>query len=627
MKRITYLTTSARRCLTAVVLLFIGFLPMVGNTSTYYYTADVAVASGEGTVYISNGQESGSSVSGSGTVVNSSSASTTLNLYATPNDGSYFEKWEYRQGNSGRWTTLTTNIEDQNYSTSISFNGSQVSPTAYHFRASFWEPEAAVKVAIAEEGRGTVSISKQKNKIGDYITLYAYPDAANGIHFLGWNKDKNDTENFIDTQTPYGFTITTESEGMYYAHFSPAQEKIYCRIRNRATKRFLTLYGNQYRGVHTRTRSGRTIDDGFKFDNSLKLISETDALGNPMTVFLRSGNPAGSGITNKVNLVANDIGYNNLLHEGATTNHYPLTMDATDNNKGVRIYTIFNTTYDGDDLTFETYLTDEGGDYAVMQSDESNNIYWDVYLLDEENNTYGSFGANAKSDFSGNGTYGDNGKYYTTMYTYFPYQLLDGVNAYYLPLAQSSYTEKTKTVHFTQITNGDDPVVVPMKSAVVLECTDPYNDHNNRLLPLMPEQNPNALPGTNLLNGYISISVNGEEPNKIENSDTRFILSKIDGKLGWYYFTADYMTPNKAFLDLSPWEEYYHKREAEARTIKFKFGSDDESGEATGVIAPKYAEEVDVPLFDLNGRRVTNGDAYGLKKGVYISNGKKIVVK
>ena len=78
-----------------------------------------------------------------------------------------------------------------------------------------------------------------------------------------------------------------------------------------------------------------------------------------MTVFLRSGNPAGSGITNKVNLVANDIGYNNLLHEGATTNHYPLTMDATDNNKGVRIYTIFNTTYDGDDLTFETYLTDK----------------------------------------------------------------------------------------------------------------------------------------------------------------------------------------------------------------------------------------------------------------------------
>ena len=56
------------------------------------------------------------------------------------------------------------------------------------------------------------------------------------------------------------------------------------------------------------------------------------------------------------------------------------------------------------------------------------------------------------------------------------------------------------------------------------------------------------------------------------------------------------------------------------------FGKGDDD-EATGVIAPKYADQVEGPLFDLNGRRVTDGDAYSLKKGIYITNGKKIVVK
>ena len=51
---------------------------------------------------------------------------------------------------------------------------------------------------------------------------------------------------------------------------------------------------------------------------------------------------------------------------------------------------------------------------------------------------------------------------------------------------------------------------------------------------------------------YISISENGAEPNKITNNkSSMFILSKVDGDLGWFYFTANYMTPNKAFLDLS----------------------------------------------------------------------------
>lgn len=619
MKRIIYLTTSARRCIAAVVLLFVALLPALagGATSTYYYSAEVSASpSAGGKVYISNQSTNNPTYQTSSNTGTQESTSQTVNLYlyAQPNtsaDYLFSNKWQ-ESSDGSRWTDITVN--NNNVQVTVT-STDENRPSRFYYRAVFVQQTGKVKVLIPddEQGRGSISINPRENVIGGQVTLTAIPDASNGIHFLGWNKNPNDKENFITTLTPYEFTITNENQGTYYAHFSEAPHNIYCRIQNRKTLRFLMLYGNAIASPHERTVDETQYYDGFTFTNSLKLISEDDAKGNPMTVFLRSGYSAGVGITNGINLVANNIGYNNLLDEQAATNHYPITMVTTD--RGVQIFT----SYKSEGYTFNTYLTDLGEDYAVMQSDETKDIYWDVYLL-EEGNTTGSFGANAKEYFE------QDGNYYTTMFTYFPYQLLDGVKAYYLPLAQSSYTEETKTVHFTQITNGDDPVVVPMRSAVVLECTDPYNDLNNRLLPLMPEQNPNALPGTNLLNGYISISDNGEEPNKIENSDTRFILSKINGKLGWYYFTAAYMTPNKAFLDLSPWEEYYHKREAEARTIKFKFGGD-ESGEATGVIAPKYAEEVDGPLFDLNGRRVTNGDAYGLKKGVYISNGKKIVVK
>ena len=603
------------RSLAVVILLFIALLPSKA-TSTYYYNASASVTpSGSGTVYISNVATTNPSFGTSSTTgtVGTVNNSVILYLYAQPADEYLFSKWQYHTTTNGNWSDITTIANDNYVITGITSENDK-KPNYYYFRAVFAKQEGAVKVAVAEEGRGSVSISPQNNSVNQTVTLTANPDASNGIHFLGWNKSKTDVSNFVSTDNPYTFTITTANSGTYYAHFSEAPQSIYCRIRNRATGRFLTLYGNTEATAHQRTVNNNTYDDGFKFENSLHLVSADEAKGNPMTVFLRNGSPAGTGVTTEANLVANDIEYLDLVDGNATTNKYMLTMEHTSD--GVRIHT----SYTSNNYTFPIYLTDEGTDYAVMQSDDTKNIYWDVYLL-EDDNTVGSFGANAKAAFTGNGTYGENGKYYTTMYTYFPYKLADGVKAYYLPLAETSYNEEKKEVHFTEITD-----VVPMNTAVVLECPAVYDGTNNRLIPLMESQSPTPVQNLNLLNGYISISKNGAEPNKVTNNkSSMFILSKVDGDLGWYYYTANYMTPNKAYLDLSPWDEYYHQHENEARQLKFVFGKGDD--ETTGVIATKYAEKVDGPLFDLNGRRVTDGDAYGLKKGIYISDGKKILVK
>lgn len=628
MKHIQFLSTSARRWLAAAVLLFVALLPVMagGATSRYYYNASAQVTpSGSGKVYVSDeaSQTPNYQTTSSTGNQNSLTQNVTFYLYAQPSDGYLFEKWQRRTSNYSAWSDITVN--NNNFAETVT-STDEDSPNYFYYQAVFKKQEGAVKVAVAEEGRGSVSISNPDNLVGQTVTLTAIPDAANGIHFLGWNKEKNNTnpESFIETVTPYTFQITDDNKGTYYAHFSEAPENIYCRIQNRDTHRFLTLYGNKKAIAHERNVDNTEYNDGFKFEYSLKLISEDDAKGNPMTVFLRNGHPAGEGITSGANLVANSIQYHNLVSDEEHTNLYQLTMVKT--NKGVQIYTSYSTKVNDNILTFNTYLTDEGGDYAVMQSDDSKNIYWDVYLLEEDNDKPGSFGAFAKSGFGGNGEYGEEGKYYTTMYTYFPYKLMDGVKAYYLPLAESSYNEEKKEVHFKDITELYDGKV-PMRSAVVLECPADYDNKNNRLIPLMQDQNPGSLPDYNLLNGYISISENGAEPNKITNNkSSMFILSKVDGDLGWFYFTANYMTPNKAFLDLSPWDELYHEHQNEAREIKFVFGKGDDD-EATGVIAPKYADQVEGPLFDLNGRRVTDGDAYSLKKGIYITNGKKIVVK
>ena len=139
----------------------------------------------------------------------------------------------------------------------------------------------------------------------------------------------------------------------------------------------------------------------------------------------------------------------------------------------------------------------------------------------------------------------------------------------------------------------------------------------------IPSLDTNVLRGYNSLNGY-SISNISLNESTGDNTQKMFILSTKQGELGWYYSTSKIMTPNKAYIQIS-----YDEQNPEARefinNLKFAFGNDDTNEETTGIVSPEFAN--DSPLFDLNGRRVTDGSSYGLKKGIYISNGKKIVVK
>lgn len=642
MKRITIFSTSARRCFAAAVLLFWGLLPIIaGNTSTtYYYRATIYTnPSAGGKVYANdtgnqpnNGSYSNSTNNSPYRITGSESTTgdngtKTLYLWAQANNGYVFDHWEDNNGNNISTSTNT--------STGISFNSTNsgdAQRTQFYYTAVFMEQRGLVKVAVAETGRGSVSIDKPNNTNGQEITISAFPDASNGIKFAGWSKGNNST--IVSTENPWTFTATSGNNGTagtYYAHFSDPPEQLYCRIMNRATGRFLTLYGTQKADQTTRVIGENTINDGFVFTNSLKMTSgEDEAKGNPMTVFLRISQSVSNGIAKEVDLKACGVEYVKDLVKEAK---YSLTMENTTGG-AVRIYANMSATISGTPYEFKSYLQDDGdSEFAVMKSVDNltvEGLDWDIYVLDEDCIT-GSFGANTKRQFT------QNGKYYTTMFSYFPYKLLDGVKAYYLPIHEENdiYDAETNTAHFKDIPLTNNEGIVPMNTAVVLESENPYDNTNNRLLPLKESDYHDLSFESNFLLGYNYVygisnsnntTIRGQYvPNDINKPDM-FILSQLNGRLGWYYSKADHMTPNKAYIDVSALEEYIANHPNEARTIKFTFG-DDNSGEATGVIAPNYADEVDGPLFDLNGRRVTNGDAYGLKKGIYISNGKKIVVK
>lgn len=617
------------RWLCTIMLLTISLLTVTATSTYYYKVTATATPNGYGKVYVSRTSTNNPSYQASRTIENSLDyvGKPTLNFkfYAQAEDENYiFSHWASGSADGTPVSTSTSFNTDLEISST-----SSSSPTTYSYYAVFIAQQGLIKVRSADESKGSVNINNPNNIENDEVTLTANPDVTNGVLFLGWKKNNEDGSNdgYYSKDNPLVLTAGSDTKGTYYAYFSNPAEKTYIRLQNKKTGRFLSIYGNQQATEHKRTIQGSTKQDGFTFTNSLKLIAKDEAQGNPATVFLRAGNPSGSGVTIGGDLTAHGVSYKTHL---AKSNNYALTMVNTD--KGVRIYTTF--TYSG--VTFSSYLCDEGGStqYAVMKSfgegvDESA-TYWSLYTLDESN-TEGAFGANAKAKYT------KKGKYYTTMYTDFPYKLLDGVNAYYLTIPEGGMEEledefDRHNVVFMQVTGGK----VPANMAVILECPVVQNDINstsivtNRLQPLTETVAPIVDQGLNFLKGYISLN-NRKETN---NKKRMYVLSADpnNGVLGFYHSTAANMTPNKAYLlapEVSDEEEAYYAKEL---TFSFGFPEENtENQETNGIeLSELMVDEDDsMPVYNLNGSKVAEGKAAEkmLRPGVYVKKGKKFVVK
>ena len=623
----TKATNIAGGCRLLLLALLSLFVTVEGwATSTYYYTAKAtATPTAGGKVYITNDDnktpaatEYGGTKSFNGDAVGSADdgyANVDLYLFAKPEIGYEFDGWY--DGNN----RISTNL---NYTATGKATGTWLlrplfSPNrnTISYTAKFVKIVGRIQAYTTDIARGSVSISNPNNNYGDIVTITATPNFSQGIEFLGWRKNDTGEGGFVSTAKTYTLTVTTNET--YYAYFSNPADVVYFRLKNKETGRYLSVYGNETATTH-QTKSGKyTVNDGYTFTNSLKLIAEESAKGNPMTVFKRR-NSGSSPITSDVKVENNVITTDLLIGD----NGHPFTF-VQQNDGTFRVYTTVYSEVEDYDVNLQCCLYDDNGDYVTTKAwelltddKEKARASWEVYYL-TESQTEGAFGAYAKSKYT------KDGYYYTTMYAPFPYKLLDGVTAYYLPYEEKSYNEEENVIKFEEILPGN---IVPANKAVVLKCKNADDPTLNRLLPVTNADGAEPIPEKQLLNGYTQVWNNGSV-NKEPNDETRYILSSKKGILGFYPYSEEYMNPNKAFLDLpctlSELDQYLKDPSANAESLSksviLSFGDEEEDEEPTGInILKTVVDDADAPLFDLQGRRVKHA-----KSGIFITNGKKII--
>ena len=215
---------------------------------------------------------------------------------------------------------------------------------------------------------------------------------------------------------------------------------------------------------------------------------------------------------------------------------------------------------------------------------------------------------------------GRDGKYYTTLYVDFPFQIKGDVKAYTIEGVEAKNADGYYFAKVKKLAQQGD--VVPAQTAVVLECNS-TNPADNQLLPQGDEKfNPsdNRLCGIffgEAINGLTVKDGTGAEHNVTRDNIRAFNINTADSRnpIGFYKVKSNVtnIPGNKAFLVLT-------NAEAQAKGFVLEF----EDGGTTGIETienSKHSTESGV-YYDLQGRCVENPT-----RGVYIVNGKKVVIK
>ena len=215
---------------------------------------------------------------------------------------------------------------------------------------------------------------------------------------------------------------------------------------------------------------------------------------------------------------------------------------------------------------------------------------------------------------------GRDGKYYTTLYVDFPFQIKGDVKAYTIEGVEAKNADGYYFAKVKKLAQQGD--VVPAQTAVVLECNS-TNPADNQLLPTgdeIPETSNNRLCGTffgSAINGLTVKDGAGNDYNVTHDNIRAFNINTADSRnpIGFYKVNSTVTTipGNKAFLVLT-------NAEAQAKSFVLEF----EDGSTTGIETienSKHSTESGI-YYDLQGRRVENPT-----RGVYIVNGKKVVIK
>ena len=228
---------------------------------------------------------------------------------------------------------------------------------------------------------------------------------------------------------------------------------------------------------------------------------------------------------------------------------------------------------------------------------------WILELVGEDNTNY--FGVAPANKMKGK-----NGKYFTTLYTDFPMKVVDNINAYIVESIGTTGAEKGYA-QCKKIASKND--IIPAQTPIVLEC-ETTASALNRLLPLA---NTTPAPTNNILKAVFF----DEAKNTIETAGKTVRVFNINPKpavrnpLGFYRYSGTIIKGNRAFLLV----------DANASGSKLDGYDMEEEGTADGideVTTATVETATNAVYYDLQGRRVDHP-----VRGIYIVNGKKVIIK
>ncbi len=612
-----------------------AFVSHAGD-KTYYSKLTATAPSGEGKVYVSTTStdnpvyEATSSASQS-----SASQNHSYYLYAQPREGKILDGWY-----SGESLLSADNPYSYSFESSST---TESSPTTAELTARFKDRTVAVMVSTSDSNIGTATISKTENTIGDELTVKAtltkvprYGCRNLTTEFTGW-RDKS-TGEIVSTEAEYTFTAIREMdlEAMFRTR-NALKEKGYFRVRN-IFDRVLSIEGN-YKYVPVGSTQNyldgllrfACPDDLVEADFANKKWNgsdddpRVDVESMPSTVIYISGEnldltagPNGDALKNV-----------NAFGQGAETyamTGYKLTIKPA-MAECAGYYILYGGALDGGlKMTHREADEDRDGDgvndghYMYCSTLLGRCKYDDPYSwmavqpIDEEHMDEFWFGAAADESMFFDGAY------WTTMYTGFPYECRDGVEAYYANAVAES--EGVSYIRIEKIESG----IVPAYTPVILKCQG-TTSKQNRLLPLDPEASYTPVEG-NMLAGefqlYTDKNLNGR---KLYDSETMRVFGvNSSGEVGFYRLAAKpdgsarELAANRAYLDLT-------KLPASAQGVRSFRIIDGDNTNLSGIDVLEDPNDASMPeeYYTLEGIRVNTpvrGNLYIVRQG---RSAKKII--
>jgi hypothetical protein len=272
-----------------------------------------------------------------------------------------------------------------------------------------------------------------------------------------------------------------------------------------------------------------------------------------------------------------------------------LQVQITSGSEGYQFWGSYSgiTVYIGDAENKKPRTDDEYLTWSYIKEAGSKNRYWKLLAIDNSTHYIG-----IKPDCQAAGAY------WGSMKAGFSFKLhSSGMEAYYVDAVDNSSFNLKKW----------DQEVIPASMPVVIKCSS--NDPAKNII--KPVTDSGSKPGTNYLDGsYFDNGATNHVNRVAYNSTTMRTLGEDGGKLVFKTASSDDLTDGK----------YCVHNKAYLMNVPSSASSTLVEGSGTGIQSLKQdIKKADDAIYTLNGVRLQKGVTP--RPGVYIQNGKKVVIK